>query len=219
MNIMKPLAVKLRADGYSYRMIHKELGIPMSTMSGWFRDAPYTPNQEALQRIESGRYAHGIMKREERLREINQLLIEGRKEVGTLSKRDLWMVGLGLWIGEGSKTIEQIRLANSDPKVIALWIRWLKDACHLNNDNIFATLHIYPESNEFTCKNYWKNVTQIQNLRFGKTQIDHRSNKSKDKKGSLPYGTIHISVRSAGNPSLGVKLYRRMKGWISAILD
>ncbi|QQS18748.1 hypothetical protein IPL68_01575 [Candidatus Saccharibacteria bacterium] len=219
MNINRIAATKLRDSGYSYRMIHNQLGVPMATLSGWFRERPYTPNAEALHRIQSGRYAYGIRKRDERICEIAELLQLGKDEVGDISRRDLWMVGIGLWIGEGSKTIEQIRLANSDPDVVRLWVGWLKEICGLRDENIFMTLHIYPETDEEVCLKYWRNIIGIPNLRCGKTQVDRRIGKAISHNGKLPYGTVRISVRSEGDTAKGVRLYRRLKGWVSAILN
>jgi hypothetical protein len=217
MNTLKPEAIRLRDAGYSYKMIHDALGIPMSTLSGWFRDKPYTPNAEARNRIETGKYAYGLRRRDERLQEIQELNVFGQTEIGHISTRDLWILGLGLWIGEGSKTIEQIRLANSDPRVIQLWVKWLYEICGMNAENIFVTLHIYPESNEEDCRAYWRSVIGG-DIRFGKCQTDKRGGKAAIKAGKLPYGTAHVSVRALGDPEKGVRLYRRMMGWVSAIL-
>ena len=199
-------------------MIRKELGIPLSTLSTWFKDQPFTPNDAVLQRIETGQYSYGLKRKEERIIEIQDLKTAGRREIGDLSKRDVWMVGLGLWIGEGSKTTEQLRLANSDPKVIALWVRWLKEIAGFQESDIFLTMHVYVDSDEETCKRYWQRIVG-DTIRFGKTQVDKRTYKNRSKEGKLPYGTVHISVRSGNNPEKGVKFYRRFKGWVSAILD
>lgn len=200
-------------------MIRKELDIPLGTLSSWFKNKPFKPNEVVLARIKSGQYSYGERRRQERLAETANLLQVGRQEVGRLSKRDIWMIGLGLWVGEGSKTTEQIRLANSDPKVVTLWVRWLQEICGVKEENIFLTLHIYEDVDETECKQYWREIIGLHSVRFGKTQVDSRKNKSLTKKGSLPYGTVHVSVRSLGDSQKGVQLYRRFKGWVSAILD
>jgi len=218
-NIKKPDAVRLREAGYSYAMIKDELGISLSTLSSWFKDKPFTPSPVVRKRIRTGQYSYEKQKKKQRVIEINRLKAVGIREVGVLSKRDIWMIGLGLWMGEGSKTTEQLRLANSDPQVIILWICWLKEICGFRETDIFLTLHLYNDSDEEACKNYWRKVTGIENIRFGKTQVDKRQTKQKSKHGKLPYGTVHVSTRSGGDKDKGVRLYRRFKGWISAILD
>lgn len=191
----------------------------MSTLSNWFRDRPYTPNEEAKRRIETGRYRYGLKRQAERLKDIENIKNAARMEIGEFTERDLWMMGIGLWLGEGSKTTEQIRLANSNPDVVKLWVKWLTEVCGLGAENIFLTLHCYPDTDEDACKQYWAQTIGLDTVRFGKTQVDQRKDKSSVKRSTLQYGTVHISVRSAGNPEKGVQLYRRLRGWVSAILD
>lgn len=218
MNKHRPAAILLRRKGYSYAMINKELGVSKSTLSNWFRNAPFTPNAEVLKRIASGQGAYGLRRREHRLSQINRELEIGKEEIGKLTKRDLWMIGLGIWIGEGSKTIEQIRVVNSDPQLISLWLLWLRKICELDDTNVTVAMHLYPDSDEQVCRLYWQKITKLPSEQFRKTQFDKRPNKNSVKLGKLPYGTLHVTVVSNGDPERGVKLFRRLKGWISGIL-
>ncbi len=218
MRIEKQKAIKLREAGMSYSLIAKELSLSKSTLSNWLKDVPYTPNEEVLIRTSNGRGAYGIRRRELRLRETIELKQIGAEEIGAITKRDLWMLGLGLWIGEGSKTMEQIRLVNSDAKVIQLFMRWLREICELQNNNITIAMHLYPDSNETLSRAYWMDVTKLPFEQFRKTQIDKRLDKKQSKIGKIPHGTLHITVASGKNPDKGVRLYRRMMGWVSAIM-
>lgn len=218
MNNLKSAATKLRDDGYSYSFISERLGIAKSTLSNWFRDRPFMPNHDTLQRVKVGQAKYGLARKKQRVQETQTLLDRGLREIGNVSQRDLWMIGLGVWLGEGSKTVEQIRLANSDPAVIKLWLRWLREVCELKDANITARMHLYLDGDEQVCMQYWQAVTGLHTSAFRKTQFDTRSSKATGKKGKLPYGTLHISVIAAGNPEYGVRLYRRMMGWVSAIL-
>ncbi len=73
------------------------------------------------------------------------------REIGVITKRDLWMLGLGLYLGEGSKTYEITRVINSDPAIIRLAIRWFKDLCGLRNKNITVAIQLYPDSDAKKC--------------------------------------------------------------------
>ncbi len=213
----KPRAIVLRKQGKSYGDITKELGISKSTLSNWLKNVPYTPSNEVLERIKNGQGKYGLRKRQMRIDEITRLSLEGIEEIGQLSKRDLWMLGLGLWIGEGSKTIEQIRLVNSDPKVIGIFVQWLREICELKDENITLAMHIYPDSDESVSKLYWMEITKLPEKQFRKTQIDKRLDKKQAKLGKLPHGTLHVTVVSNGNQNKGVRLYRRMMGWVAGI--
>ena len=207
----------MRQEGWSYSDISSQLNIPKSTLSGWFRSTPYTPNKEVRARIKTGQGTYGVRRHAERLAEVGMLNNQGLKEIGELSKRDLWMIGIGLWLGEGSKTLEQIRLVNSDPNIIRLFIRWLKEICSLEDVNITVAMHLYPDSNEQECRQYWISVTHLPIAQFRKTQIDLRLDKKISKIGKSPYGTLHVTVASRGNPEHGVRLHRRMMGWVKAV--
>ncbi len=217
MRIEKQRAVELRADGMSYSLISSQLGVNKSTLSNWLKDLPYTPNEQVLSRIKHGQGVHGLRRRQIRIDEISELKLQGIAEVGEVSKRDLWMIGLGLWIGEGSKTMEQIRLVNSDPRVVRLFIDWLREICELQDENITIAMHLYPDSDELLSMEYWMNITKLPKEQFRKTQIDRRLDKKIQKSGKTPHGTLHITVASNNNPEKGVRLYRRMMGWISGV--
>lgn len=217
MRTEKNLAVELRRQGMSYGLISGQLGVSKSTLSNWLKDLPYTPNEQVLSRIKRGQGAYGLRRRQMRIDEISDLKTQGIFEIGKVSKRDLWMIGLGLWIGEGSKTMEQIRLVNSDPRVVHLFIYWLREICELEDQNITVAMHLYPDSDELSSIKYWMNITKLPKKQFRKTQIDRRLDKKRSKLGKTPHGTLHITVASNHNPDKGVRLYRKMMGWISGV--
>ena len=219
MNTLRTEAEKLRDEGYSYNMINQALGVPVSTMSYWFRDRPFKPNREVLDRIKYGPIKSGAKRHNQRVRSIIKFKKIGIQEVGKLSQRDLWMLGIGLYIGEGAKTIESVRIINSDPAVIAIGIRWLKDVCGLTSDNITIRLHIYPDNDENEARKFWQEVTGLPIANFRKTSIDRRTNKSLSGRRKLPYGTAHVSVVSRGDPQKGVILFRKINGWIFGVLN
>jgi len=215
----KAQAIKLRVAGMSYGLIADELRVPKSTLSNWLRDVPYIPSDEVLLRIKNGQGRYGLQRRQNRIDEIKELKAIGIAEIGDVTKRDLWMLGLGLWIGEGSKTMEQIRLVNSDPQVIRLYMRWLREVCELENENITVAMHLYPDSDESASKQYWSRITSLPSTQFRKTQIDKRIDKKQLKTGKLQHGTLHVTVASNHNPNKGVRLHRRMMGWIAKVME
>ncbi|MBI2588928.1 hypothetical protein HYW35_01840 [Candidatus Saccharibacteria bacterium] len=219
MNKYRAEAEKLRKAGYSYNMITNALGISKGTMSYWFKDKPFTPNKKVLERIKYGPIKSGARSHNRRVKEIADLKELGRKELGEISKRDLWLLGLGLYIGEGSKTTESIRIINSDPAIIITGIRWLREICNLPLNNIVIRLHIYPDTNKQEAIKFWRSITDIPKKNFRNPTIDHRTDKKSKKTGKLPYGTAHIMVITNGDPEKGVKLYRRINGWIAGALN
>ena len=219
MNTLRAEAEELRRQGYSYNLIQERLGIAKGTMSYWFKEMPFTPNKEVLRRVKNGQGKLGIRRHNDRVNEIAKLKKVGIAEIGVLSARDLWLLGLGIYIGEGSKTNEQIRIVNSDPAVIRTSIKWLKESCGLDNENIRMSLHIYPDNNPEECIEYWQRVTRLKRENFRWISVDSRTNKSASNAGKLMYGTAHVTVISNGDKAKGVKLFRRLNGWIYGAMN
>lgn len=218
MHAMRKEAEELRRQGYSYSMINQKLGISRGTMSYWFKDKPFKPNEEVQARIK-GSLSIGVRSHNRRVAEIATLRQKGIEELGELSARDLWLLGIGLYIGEGAKTTEAIRIVNSDPAVIRLSIKWLTEACGLASDNLTVSLHVYPDNDVEACKVYWQKITGLPRENFRWVSVDRRVNKQAAHAGKLPYGTAHVTVRTNGDPEKGVRLFRRMTGWITGALN
>jgi len=216
---LKERAINYRKCGYSYGMISKKLGLSKSTLSDWLKEIPYKPNKEVLKRIKLASIKSAQIAHNRRVANIIAIKKLAKKELGKLTKRDLWLLGIGLYLGEGSKSCERIRVINSDPKIIKLAIKWFKEICGLKNENLNIAIHIYPDNNVKNTINYWSKITKIPKEQFGKTQIDRRVNKLDKKRRKLPYGTAHLYVKSYGKKEFGNSLHRRIMGWIEAVLN
>lgn len=221
---MKPLSLKEKAinyrkQGYSYGMILEKLGLAKSTLSDWLKEIPYTPSKKVIERIGTARAKSAQIKHNQKVANILMAKRSAKKELGKLTKRDLWFLGIGLYWGEGDKfSNEGIRIMNSDPEIIKAMIKWFREICGLTTENFVLTIHAYPDNNIPKEINYWSKITGIPKEQFNKTQIDRRTNKSKKKKRKLPHGTIRLAIKSNGKKEFGVFLHRRIMGWIEAIL-
>ncbi len=213
---IKKQAILCRKKGYSYSMISKKLELSKSTLSDWLKEIPYTPNQEVIDRVRDGKLKSAQTKMKQQRDSIKQMRQLAKKDVGSVSQRDLFMLGIGLYWGEGTKKHGHIRIINSNPDIIQASICWFKEICKLKDENFSIRIHIYPDSHEKKCLTYWSDVTGISPRNFGKTQIDRRRNKSLKKRGVLPYGTAHLEIRARNKKEFGVELHRRIIGWIEA---
>ena len=138
-------AIELRKGGHSYNYISGVLKVSRSTLSDWLANVPYTPNEETIKRIGLARAASGKAKSKIKQASILQAAVEAKRELGKVSRRDLFMLGLGLYIGEGSKTAEITRFVNSDPTTVNFMIRWFTDALGLPKKNLRVRIHLYPD--------------------------------------------------------------------------
>ena len=221
---MKPLSLKektvyYRKRGYSYNMISQKLGLSKSTLSDWLKEIPYKPNNEVIERIGLARIKSANFKHKQRIVDIVAMKKLAKKDIGKLTKRDLWLLGIGIYLGEGSKLHEQIRVVNSDPKIIKTTMRWFREICGLCNKNFSPGVHTYPDNNVDETIKYWSKIIGIPKKQFIKTQIDRRNNKSGKRKTKLPYGTLHLRIKSCGKKEFGVSLHRRIMGWLEVVLN
>lgn len=213
---LRQRAVRLRQQGWSYNIIASRLGVAKSTLSHWLREVPYTPNTVVRKRIREGPYKSNIVRHKRKMHSIAEARTKAAQELGILSKRDLWMIGIGLYMGEGSKLYESIRIINSDPQIIRLAVRWFREICGLGEDNFSIAVHLYPDVSPRAAMRFWSKVTELPLSKFGKTQIDTRTNKTMNRQRKLPYGTAHLTIKCCGNPEFGVLLHRRIMGWLEA---
>lgn len=216
--VLRAQALHLRKDGNSYNYISKVTGISKSTLSDWLTEIPYTPNQETIERIGKARAASGAAKHKIKVESFKKAALQGKIDIGSINQRDLFMLGLGLYIGEGTKSGNIIRVINANPRVIRLAINWFKKICGLANDNFRLRLHIYPDNNENDCIKYWAKETGLPRHNFQRTQVDVRKDKKMAKRGKLPYGTAHLHIKSNGVEKFGVFLARRIQAWMDIVL-
>lgn len=215
-NSIRQQAIRLREEGYSYTDISLKIGIPKSTLSDWLSAIPYTPNEKTIKRIGKAIAAANAKKVRQKQESIANINEDAAQEIGALSRRDLFMFGLGLYAGDGSKTAGVTRIVNSDPNVICLAIAWFRNL-GITQEQFSLTLHVYPDSDIPACLQFWSRTTTIPTSQFGKIQIDRRV-KKRARPGKLPYGTAHLSVRGLGKKEFGIAFARRIQGWTNAVV-
>jgi hypothetical protein len=215
---MKQRVISLRKDGYSYNYITEHTHIPKSTLSEWLQDIPFHPNKHTIETIGNARIASGIYKHNLKIESLNEAKIEAKKDIGDLSRRDIMMLGLGMYIGEGSKTMNMTRISNTDPLIIRFTIKWLEKSFGIEKKNLKIRLHLYPDNNEKESIEYWSKEVGISIDQFFKSSIDRRTNKKMSNEGKSPHGTAHLSVRSMGNKKFGAYLHRLIMAWINEVL-
>jgi len=219
MNLLHIKAIRLRKEGYSYALINEHLGVSKSTLSNWLTEIPFEPNQEVLNRINNTKLKLVRAKQRNKFKTWAKIKKEARIEVGRLVKRDLFMFGLGLYLGEGAKEYSSTRVINANPDVIRLAIKWFSRVCGVPRENFSITIHLYPDTNINETLMFWQKQTGIPRRNFWKTQLDKRKGKSKTRHNKLPHGTASLTVRALGNPIFGVQLHRRILAWIDYAMN
>ena len=190
----KEKARKLRAQGKSYSEIKHVLGISKSTLSGWLNDMPLSSKQIRQlrdlnpQRIERFRETMR-KKREQRLQSVYEQV---RKDIGSLSRRDLFIAGLYLYWGEGTKSDQSsIGVANTDPAVIRAFIHWM-EIMRIPKDKIRVRLHLYTDMNIKQESLYWSKELDMPLKQFRKPYVKNSSLAGLTYKTGHGHGTCNL---------------------------
>lgn len=112
------------------------------------------------------------------------------RESLTSEQEKLKIAGVMLYWGEGTKGGGTVSLHNSDPKMVKVFLRFLREICGIRDGRLRATLHAYPDQNILEMKKFWSVVTDIPLSRFHEPYI-HRNTKGSYKKKSQ-YGTLAV---------------------------
>lgn len=206
----KEYAIKLRKAGYSYNLIVEKVSVSKSTLSLWLAQIPYTPNNTVVKRIGNARAAVTKVKHEQKLASYREAECLAKNDIVSITNRDLFILGLALYIGEGQKG-DTVGIINADPRIIIKAIQWLQNYYGVPKENLTLAIHLYSDNNRSASLQYWSEQTGIPLSQFGKTQIDLRTNKKVSKRGKLPHGTAHLRVKAVGNKAFGVLLARRIR--------
>ncbi len=213
-------AIIMRKKGLSITSIAQQLVVSKSTVSGWCRDINLTEKQITLIAEKSKHHATlGLLKASEAQRVKRQANIVtavqlGKSDVGKLSKRDIYMLGLGLYWGEGyKKGSQELGFTNSDPSMITIYIEWLRQIYCIPKKNMILRISINDShtsrANEIL--KYWSNLTGVPFSQFTKTSFIKVGGKKVYLNTANHFGTLRIKVRR------GTELRRRILGSIAAL--
>lgn len=213
----KKRAFTLRRRGFSYTLISQELGVQKATLSGWLSGVPYEPNRQVIARIGQARARAGQVHATKKRISLSRAAAEAAHLIGPVSKRDLLMYGLGLYLGEGGKTADIVRIVNADPRVISAAISWF-ESLGVRKGQFAPRMYLYPDSDVSASLKFWSKLTGIPPAQFQSSVIDTRTQKSAKNKNKLQHGTLHITVQSGGRKEYGVFFFRKISAMNAEVL-
>jgi hypothetical protein len=193
----KNKAIGLRKKGMSYSQIKKELNISKSTLSGWLSDMPLSENRiKELRdfnpmRIERCRNTK-MKKREDRLGLVYE---KASKDIGKLSERELFLVGLFLYWGEGSKSDNYMTaFTNTDPDMVKIFIKWVTKCLGIKKTDLKVVLHLYKDMNIEDSIKFWSEELGLPVNQFKKPYIKDSKLTGLTYKSGFGKGTCNIKI-------------------------
>jgi hypothetical protein len=207
----------LRAQGWTLSEICEELGVSKASASLWCRDVVIDEDALAERRRQrvlrgnEGARMRGPNKLQLRKQaEIEEMRRAGRAMVGRLTNRELLLVGTALYAGEGSKTPGEVRFANSDPRMILMFVEWMRRCFDVQQEAFRLRLYLHQGLDLDAANLFWSELTGIPVERF---RAPYRA---------VPDPSIRRSKHPMGCPAVCVtsmRLHRRVMGLVDALLS
>src|SRR3989344_2137210 len=168
---LKNTAIKLRKQGLSYSEIRTQVPVSKSTLSNWFKGIRLSPVQRSRlkqKRVEAAK--RGSEKKvSQTLKTIEEIQKNSSQEIGKISKRELWLMGVMLYWKEVSEDDlkKGVRFASSNPDLIKLFLKWLKDIGKIPDEDLKFDIFVKEEKRDQFI-DYWAEVTGFSKENFSR---------------------------------------------------
>ena len=217
----KNKAIELRKNGLSYREILEKIPVAKSSLSLWLRSVGLSKKQK--QRITAKRIASALRgalrRKEKRIALTKEIKDKARKEIGKLSDRELFLIGVALYWAEGSKEKDYrpgcgVMFSNSDANMIKLYLNWLVKIIKLPMEQIYFVIYLHENHMHriSEVKDYWQKRTGFPKDNFKFMYFKkHKIHTKRKNIGENYFGLLKVTVKESSI------LNRKIQGWIEGI--
>jgi hypothetical protein len=187
------LAHDLRRTGLSFREVGQLVPVPKSTVVGWCRGIELTEEQIAAI-TERTRPPAGTPRDTQRKRrsEIERIRRDAALRAPDLLREPLWVAGVALYWGEGSKTSNELALSNGDPRVARLFVVWTRTYIEPEAEFVLK-LNLHASNDEPGARIWWTRQLDLGSAQFHRTYV--KTNGTGHRKNHLPYGVCLVRMR------------------------
>lgn len=190
---LKEKVLEMRRDGMSYSQIRAVVKVSKSTLSLWLRDLPLSDSRirklrdYSAVRIERCRNT----KAEKKQSRLSAVYKKVSSNIGKLSDREMFLCGLFLYWGEGSKTNRySVEITNTDPAMIKFTLLWF-ETIGINKEFLVVRLKIYKDMNKIKILEYWSKLLNISQSQF-RFHIKKSNQSDITYKSGFGYGTCSV---------------------------
>ncbi|MEU2235311.1 hypothetical protein [Streptomyces vietnamensis] len=208
---LRAKARELRLQGWTYDQIQVELGCSKSSISLWVRDLPKPERKrtwEEASEIARRGWEVTLRRRDEERQAVKSA---ATSEIGAMSERELFLLGVGLYWAEGTKDKpharrERVTFVNSDPGMIRVFTAWL-DLLGVEPERRRYYVMIHETADTGDAERYWGNLVGVDPSAFGKTTVKRHNPRTNRKNVNAEYhGCLVIRILGSAD------LYRRIEG-------
>ncbi|MBE2267426.1 MAG: hypothetical protein IAE80_04280 [Anaerolinea sp.] len=176
-------AQRLRRTGMAIPEIAEQLGVAKSSVSAWVRNIELTPQQ--IERLQERKKSYGAQNKGSRHNRQKYLsLRQSYQETGRAKAREqrpLHLAGCMLYWAEGAKHPNRFYFVNSDPNMLNLCMRFLREEMGIPDGDLIITVlcHFNDPVEMRRVEAYWLTEFGLQPENLRKTQFKKGSEKSR----------------------------------------
>ncbi|WP_324290174.1 hypothetical protein [Streptomyces antarcticus] len=211
---LRAKARELRLQGLTYDAIQIELGCSKSSISLWVRDLPKPERHRTPEEASEISRRGWERTMEVRAAHRHRTKADASEEIGLLTKRELFLVGVGLYWAEGSKSKayalrERVIFVNSDSTMIQVYRAWL-GLLGVDEDRIRYRVMIHQSADVSGAEHYWAKLVGVDPSQLQRTTIKkHNPATVRKNVGDDYHGCLVVVIHKSAD------LYRRIEGWWS----
>ena len=166
---LKDRVVELRKEGISMTKIEKDIGIPRSTLSYWFKNIKISEKKQKvleknkLRGLEKARVKAVIWHNKEKEKRCNIATKEAEEVLNKINTQESNILEIALsflYLGEGAKS-NTFSIANSNSNVLNFFLDSIKKLYKIDKKTLRYELHLRADQNEILMKKYWSQKLNI----------------------------------------------------------
>jgi hypothetical protein len=215
---LRAKARALRAEGKTYDQIQEALGVSRGSVSLWVRDLPKPPSRFSAEERRAHMQAVCWAPRRE-LRDNERRITKSvaAREIGELSDRELFLLGVGIYWSEGTKDKEYARrervtLINSDPDMITVYLAWLR-LLGVEREGLRFRLQIHESADVGRAQRFWADIVGVELGEMQRPTLKkHNPKTTRKNTGDSYHGCLAVGLLGSAD------LYRRIEGWWSGLV-
>jgi len=201
-------AEQLRSKGTSVRSISNLLGVSKSTVSGWVKGVALTEEQK-LKLGQNRQRAALLGAKEATTRSRFKILQEATSEWGLLRTNPVFIFGLALYVGEGTKGPWSPGITNCDPRVLRSVLRFY-DLIGVDKTRLRVSLQVHHSTQIESAQLFWSRELDIHISQFTKPFI--RKAQTTKRHNDQKHGTCHVRLHD-------VRIMLRITKWMQLALE
>ena len=112
-----------------------------------------------------------------------------KKDKLSTREQDLLVAGVMLYYGEGAKTGHTVDFANSDPMLLRVFLKFLKDICGVDEKKLRFYLYCFSDQDSQSLIRFWCSHLSVKRGQFTKPYVRSTLNRGKR---TMTNGVLHI---------------------------